>query len=64
MAKRNRKKKSGHLPQNPVYFDPNVPTYDYFEYIDLPDDIDQILDTLIDDIKTEDFLRWEGVLCQ
>jgi hypothetical protein len=67
MAKRKRRKKSRRprqLPQNPVYFDPYVPTYDYFEYIDLPDDIDQILETLIRNIKTGYFLRWEAVLCQ
>jgi len=64
--KKSRKKsKSGQRPQNPLYSaDHHAPAHDYFEYITLPDDIDQILDNLIHDIKTGDFLRWEGVLCQ
>lgn len=64
MAGRKRRKKSRQRPQTPVHFYPNVPTYDYFEDISLPDDIDQILDNLVNDIKTGYFLEWEAVLCQ
>ena len=66
--KRKRKrKKSKHAAQNQVYIDPSVPTHDYFEYRDPADDIghiDEILDSLIDDIKTGYFLLWEAVARQ
>jgi len=67
MAKRKRKKKSKsrQRPQNPVYSaGRDVPTHDYFEGIDLPDDIDEILDNLIYSINQGDFLLWEGVMCR
>jgi hypothetical protein len=67
LAKRKRKrKKSKRTTQDQVHFDPNVPTYDYFEHIDLDDPgcIDQALDNLIHDIETGYFLQWEGIVRQ
>jgi len=69
VAKRRRKRKgpkhtAPKRQQLCFDFGPAVPTYDFFEYIDLEDlgFIDQALDNLIRNIKTERFLQWEAVM--
>ena len=66
MARKRRRKRSKRTLQNQVRFDPNVPTYDYFECMDLDDPgyVDEALDNLISDIKSDCFLRWEAVMRQ
>lgn len=68
MAKKRKRKqkKPKRAPQSQVHLDPNVPTYDYLRHIDLddPGDIDQALESLIYDIKSGYFLRWEAVVRQ
>ena len=43
---------------------PNIPTYDYFEDIDLEEswDVDQALIRLINDLKQGPFLQWEAII--
>jgi hypothetical protein len=64
MAKRKRKKSKQATPQ--YHFDRDVPTYDFFKYIDLdnPGDLDEAIRSLIYDLESDYFLQWEAVMCQ
>jgi hypothetical protein len=47
------------------HFDPDVPTYDFFEHRDPDDhgDLGEVLDDVISSIRRGDFLRWEAIVC-
>jgi hypothetical protein len=64
MAK--RKRKISRLATPPYHFDRDVPTYDFFEHVDLddPGDLDEALRSLIYDLESGYFLQWEAVMCQ
>jgi hypothetical protein len=66
MARKRRRRRSRRIARDQIPLDPDVPTYDYLEHIDLddPGDVDQALDNLIDAIKTGYFLQWEAVVRQ
>jgi hypothetical protein len=62
--RRRRSRKSKRTAQTQMPFDPDVPTYDYLGHMDLDDSgyIDEALDKLIADIKSDYFLQWEAVI--
>ena len=66
MARKRRRRRSRRTARERIPLDPDVPTYDCLEHVDLddPGDVDQALDNLIDDIKTGYFLQWEAVVRQ
>ena len=46
-------------------FDPNIPTHDFFETLNLDDifDVDEAVRNFLDDMKDGTFLTWEAVVC-
>jgi hypothetical protein len=66
MTRKRRRRRSRRAAKDQIPLDPDVPTYDYLEYINLDDPgfVDQALDNLIDGIKTGYFLQWEAVARQ
>lgn len=64
MAKRKRKKSKQASLQ--YHIDHDLPTYDFFEYIDLdsPGDLDKVISSLIYDLESDYYLQWEAVMCQ
>jgi hypothetical protein len=66
MARKRRRRRSRRIARDQIPLDPDVPTYDCLEHINLDDtgDVDQALDNLINDIKTGYFLQWEAVVRQ
>jgi len=66
MAKKKRKKKIQKPSPIPMHFEPYVPTNDFFEHLDLadPGDLDEALDNLIHNLKSDYFLLWEAVICE
>jgi hypothetical protein len=67
-----KKKRRPERPSKPAclegkwHFDPDVPTYDFFEHQNLEDqsDLGEVLHNVIFHLERGDFLRWEAVVCQ
>lgn len=66
MARKRRRKRAKRSAQNQATLDPDVPTYEYLERMDLDDPryVDEALSNLVDDIKLGHFLQWEAVMRQ
>jgi hypothetical protein len=66
MARKRRRRRSRRTAKDQIPLDPDVPTYDCLEHVDLDDPgyVDQALDNLIDDIKMGYFSQWEAVVRQ
>lgn len=66
-----KKKRRPQRPAKPAclegkwHFDPDVPTYDFFEHQNLEDygDLGEALENVVFTIEEGDFLRWEAVVC-
>ena len=63
------KKKKQSTPERPGpirwKFDPNIPTHDFFETLNLDDifDVEEAVENFLDDMKDGTFLTWEAVVC-
>ena len=63
------KKKKQSTPERPGpirwKFDPNIPTLDFFETLNLDDifDVQEAVENFLDDMKDGTFLAWEAVVC-
>jgi hypothetical protein len=63
------KKKKQPTPERPGpirwEFDPNIPTHDFFETLNLDDifDVEEAVENFLDDMKDGTFLTWEAVVC-
>ncbi len=64
MPKQQPQKKSLHFIPPEFYSDPEVPTHDHFEYIDLNDhgDLEGLLNDLVFEFENGYFLQWEAVI--
>jgi len=65
MSKRKKQSTPEHPGPIRWKFDPNIPTHDFFETLDLDDmfDVEEAVENFVFEIEGGQFLAWEAVVC-